>query len=477
MPSLLILVPLVGILVLNFLFKFVVRRAAFWFALALFATQVIITFLHAPFFYAGNADRFNPFFKVVFNIDGISFVALLCIEIVCLASLVVARYTLHDLSQRFNFTNLLLISSIGMNGLVLTSDIFSLYVFLEVAAVSSFIMIAFRRGKRSLEGAFKYIILSAVATVLMLAAIAILLLACSDTSFAAIRQGIGQSPESNIILFSVGMFISGLFIKAGLVPFHAWLPDAYSAAPDAVSVLLAGIVTKACGVYTLIRLVVSVFGFRPGLSQVILLLGAVSVLVGALAALGQNDFKRMLAYSSISQIGYIVLGLGSGTALGLAGAVFHFFNHAIFKSLLFVNAAAVAEEAHTTDMDKIGGLSSRMPVTGSTSVIGFLSAAGIPPLAGFWSKLVIIIALWKAGDIAYAVIAVLASILTLSYLLSMQRRVFFGRLKQGLEDTREVGPGFSFISVLLALIIIACGLLFPMVFNAIYAPIKQILIQ
>ncbi|MDD5423545.1 MAG: proton-conducting transporter membrane subunit, partial [Candidatus Omnitrophica bacterium] len=260
-------------------------------------------------------------------------------------------------------------------------------------------------------------------------------------------------------------------------PFHGWLPDAYMAAPAPVSILLGGIVTKAAGIYTLIRMAASVFIFDERIRTMLMLLGTISILAGAFAALGQKNFKRMLAYSSISQIGYIVLGFGTGTALGIAGAVFHLFNHAIFKSLLFVNAAAVEKQVGTNDMQKMGGLSSRMPVTGATSVIGMLSTSGIPPFAGFWSKLIIIIALWQSAYYSYAAIAIMASVVTLAYFLYMQRTVFFGELAVGLENIKEANFGFVLTSSILAAITIGVGLFFPIIFNIFFMPVKEILVK
>jgi len=269
--------------------------------------------------------------------------------------------------------------------------------------------------------------------------------------------------------------VVGLFIKGGLIPFHGWLPDAYSSAPAAVSVLLAGIVTKTTGIYTLIRIVISIIGFNASLQTLLLFVGTASMLVGALAALGQSDFKRMLAYSSISQVGYMVLGLGTGTVLGIAGSVFHLFNHAIFKSLLFVNAATVEQQAGTRNMNRLGGLAEKMPVTGCTSVIGFLSTAGIPPLAGFWSKLFIIVALWQTGHIVYAFLAILASLLTLAYFLSMQRRVFFGKLAAGFESLKEGNAWVLIPACVLALITIGLGIGIPWLFETFLLPIRSLL--
>jgi multicomponent Na+:H+ antiporter subunit D len=362
-----------------------------------------------------------------------------------------------------------------MNGVVLANDLFSLYVFLEVTAVASFILIAFLGDRDALEGTFKYIVLSAAATAMILAAIALLFIVTGSVSFRSLHTVLPTAGADPLVMAAVVLLAAGLFIKSGLVPFHGWLPDAYSAAPAATSVLLAGIVTKTTGVYTLIRLVTTVLAFNSTLNMLLLIVGMVSIVVGALAALGQSDFKRMLAYSSISQVGYIILGLGAGTALGIVGSVFHLFNHSIFKSLLFVNAAAVEQQSGTRNMDKLGGISNKMPVTGTTSVVAFLSTAGIPPLAGFWSKLIIVVAVWQAGHSYYAALAVLASLITLAYFLSMQRRVFFGKLTAGLELLKEASPWIIISACILTLITIGVGVCIPWIFGTFLLPIRSIL--
>ena len=477
MPSLFILIPIFGIIILNLPFGRLLKRCAFWYAFALFSLQIILAITHNPFFWSGELESISKFFNVSFTIDHLGFLMLLSIGIVCLSSLVVSRYVITDEDERFNFINLLIIASIGLCGIVMVKDIFSMYVFLEVTAVSSFILIAFDRGRHALEGAFKYIVMSSVASIMMLSSIALFILLSGDTSFASVGAALKGSAPGVISQLAIVIFLCGLFIKGGLVPFHGWLPDAYATAPAPAAVLLAGIITKACGVYTLIRLVTSVFGFSSEIKAVLLVVGTLSVLVGAFAALGQNNFNRMLGYSSISQIGYIILGLGTGTALGIAGAAFHIFNHAIFKSQLFVNAAAVRVATGTKDMNDMGGLSSKMPVTGATSIVAMLSTCGVPPMAGFWSKLIIIVALWRSGNQIYGVIAILASILTLAYMLSMQRRVFFGKLGPGLENVREANFGFSAVSIALSVITIAAGVCFPAIFNRFLMPLAEMFLH
>ncbi len=478
MFSLLILAPLFSVLVLNLPFKDIMKKAAFWLALSLFTIQICITIVPVFNFFQSRADVFGSFLKFNLMADGLSLVLLFCIAIILFTTLLIGAYTLHDADKRFLFTNLLLIVLSGLNGVVIVTDIFSLYVFLEIATVASFILIAFNKEKPALEGAFKYIILSAVASVLILSAIALFVLIAGSTSFAAISAALKASPHNFLIALAVSILMCGFFIKGGLMPFHGWLPDAYSSAPAAVSVLLAGIVTKTLGIYPLLRLYGLVFGFENSSRTVLLVVGVISVVFGALAALGQSDFKRMLAYSSISQVGYIVMGLGCGTWLGFIGAAFHLFNHAIFKSLLFVNSAAVESQTGTRDMNKLSGLGSKMPLTGATSIVACLSATGIPPLSGFWSKFIIVVALWISGYRVYAVIAVVASVITLAYLLSMQRRMFFAKpgpnSMENLENIKEAGFGLALPSIILTVITVGVGLIFPFVLKTAFLPLGNI---
>ena len=479
MLSLFILAPLLLLFVLSLPINFISKSAS-WLAGALFLIQVLLVLFHSLLPWSAQSDTLGLFFVFNLSVDNLTLVVLLAIGIVAFVSLIVAGSTITPERQKFNFVNLLLICVVGMNAIVLVRDIFSLYVFIEIASVASFILIALERNKSAIEGTFKYLILSAIATIFMLSAMAFFLLAAGDLSFAAVHSAF-YNPGANFILkVAVSLFLCGLFIKSGVVPFHGWVPDAYSAAPTCVSVLLAGIVTKVAGVYVLLRLFSSVFILNPAFQNVLLFVGAFSIVLAALAALTQDDFKRMLSYSSISQIGYIILALGCGTPLAFAGAVFHFFNHAIFKSLLFVNAAALEKQFGSTDMNKLAGLGSKMPVTSFTSLIGLLSTAGIPPLSGFWSKLIIIIALFSSGRFIYASIALLASVLTLAYFLSFQRRIFFCKAELAastqsvLENVGKVSFGLRFSEISLAIITAVTGLVIVFMHNNWILPLQGI---
>jgi multicomponent Na+:H+ antiporter subunit D len=449
-------------------------KVAFWWALLLFAGQALVATLlpFTPLFKSFGVPE--NFLQFSLHLDSLSILMLLCIGLVSAVSLGVGMHLVKEEKRQFNFINLLLFAFAGMNGVVLVNDIFSLYIFVEITAVASYILISFDKDLKALSAAFKYIVLSVVATVLMLASIAILLVICGDTKFSVINAVLADSKYGFLILSSIGVFMCGLFIKAGVIPFHAWLPDAYTHAPAYTSVFLAGIISKTLGIYTLIRVVAVVFIPNFSINAVLLFIGALSIILGALSALAQNDFKRMLSYSSISQVGYIVLGLGAGNPLGLAAAGFHLLNHAIFKSLLFVNSASLEEHLGTRDMLKMGGLGKFMPIASITSVLASLSCAGIPPLAGFWSKLLIIIALWLSGHYVYASIAILGSILTLAYFLWMQRLVFFGKTSEHFANIKETGFALAFTQILLAAATVGIGLFFPFILNKFILPLMHI---
>jgi multicomponent Na+:H+ antiporter subunit D len=372
-------------------------------------------------------------------------------------SLMAAHSTMPVKRERFNFYCLMFIALVGLGGIIFTADIFTLYLFIEVTALASFVMITQGRNARAYEGTFKYLLLSVIASVFMLTGVALTLLFAHGTTFIEIRSAALGGGVNFLPSAALAFFVAGLFIKGGVVPFHGWLPDAYSAAPKAVSVFLAGIVTKVSGIYVLIRLLTLVLPAFPRLNLIFLVFGTLSIFVGALAAIGQKEIRRMLAYSSISQVGYIVLALGAGTPAGIVAGVFHFFNHAVMKSQLFVSAAALEQATGTGDMDKMGGLISKMPVTGVTSIITSLSLAGIPPLSGFWSKFLIVLALWIAGQYVFAILAILASLITLGYFLVFQRKVFFMAPTGNMDKVKEAGFELLVPEILLCAITVIIG--------------------
>jgi len=393
-------------------------------------------------------------------LDGFSLLMLFAVSLVGLCVSLFSIDYMERYGAKANYYALLLVMIAGMNGLVLSTDLFNVYVFLEVAAVASYSLVAYGRGYDELEAAFKYLMLSVVASAAIVISIAVLFGMAGDLSFAGVARGLQDLNAGPVVGIAAALFIMGFGLKAALVPFHAWLPDAHPSAPAPISAVLSGLLIKVSGVYALTRIFLNVFGLTPTLSAVLMVLGTVSLVAAAFLALGQKDIKRMLAYSSISQVGYIVLGIGLGTPLGIAGGLFHLFNHALAKGLLFLTSGSIQQSTGTRNLDEMGGLARRMPFTATTNLIGSLSIAGVPPLNGFWSKLLIIIALIQAGHPVYALVAVLASVLTLWYYLLIQRKAFFGKLNERWAAVKEAPFWMTAATVLLAALCVAVGLFF-----------------
>jgi len=393
--------------------------------------------------------------------DGLTVLMLVIINLIVLLATIYSINYMDRYTDKTRYYTLFLLMLAGMNGVVLSGDMFNIFVFLEITGIASYALVAFTTEPEALEAGFKYQVMGTAASGLILLGIAFLYSLTGTLNMADMGNIISQRPISVTVFFAAALFLVGFGLKAGLMPFHAWLPDAHPSAPAPVSAVLSGVVIKSIGVYALCRIFFNVLGIGAvePILNLLIILGMVSMIGGALAALGQRDFKRLLAYSSISQIGHIIFAIGLGTPLGFLGALFHLFNHSVMKSLLFLDSGAVVYSTGERDMEKLGGLIQRMPVTSATSVVGAMSVAGVPPFNGFWSKLIIILAAVQAGHPVLALIVVLVSILTLAYYLRALRLVFFGKLSHAFGEIKETPALMCISMVILAGFCFGLGLL------------------
>jgi len=391
--------------------------------------------------------------------DGLAVFMLFTVNLIVFFALLYALDYMKIYTGTWKFYSLFMLMSAGMNGVILSGDIFNLYVFLELASLCAYALVAFGTAPEDLEASFKYAMMGVLASLLILLGIALLYSFTSTLNMADMSLVLSARPLGAPVVFVSVLFLAGFGLKAAIVPFHAWLPDAHSSAPTPVSAGLSGVFIKTLGIYALSRIFFNVLGVSTKLLFILMFLGALSMIVGALLAIIQNDIKRMLAYSSISQVGYILLALGIGTPLALLGGLFHLFNHAVFKSLLFLNAGAIEYSTGERNLNKLGGLNSKIPVSGSTSLIASMSISGVPPFAGFWSKLIIIIACIQARYFSFAIIAGVVSIVTLAYYVKFQTFAFFGKSHEGLSRIREISPAMKLSLIILALICTAAGLM------------------
>jgi multicomponent Na+:H+ antiporter subunit D len=359
------------------------------------------------------------------RVDGLSTLMLLVINGL---ALIVGLYSvayLQGFTARHQFYSLLLFLVAGTNGVVLTGDLFNLYVFLEIAAIASYALVAFGGEHEDLEASFKYAVLGSLSSSVILIGISLVYGMTGTLNMTHLASRLSETGSTVPLRFALALFLCGFGVKAALVPFHAWLPDAYPAAPAPISAMLSGIVSKALGVYVLARLLFNVFGITDDLLLLMRWMGGITMVVGGLLALGQWDIKRLFAYSSISQVGLILLALGFGTMWGIVGALYHLVNHAVFKPLLFLNSGQMEMAAGTRDLRQMHGLGRRIPVTAATSMVGSLSLAGIPPFNGFWSKLIIVVAGIQAGHTGWAIVTVVISMVALAYQLKVQKEAFY----------------------------------------------------
>lgn len=442
--------------------------------LSLFALHTVS--VNAPVIYHVGGWRAPVGISMV--VDGLAVFMLVTVNTVAFAIAVYARDYMARYTAKEMFYTLLLLLVAGMNGVIVAGDLFNLFVFLEVAAFASYALVAFGTERHELEAGFKYAVMGTVGSLFILWGIALLYAMTSTLNMADMSRTLATQRGQNLILMVSAFFLTGFGLKAALVPFHAWLPDAHPSAPAPISAMLSGVLIKSLGIYALTRVFFHIIGLTPLVSSILMFLGALSMVVGALLAIGQQDLKRLFAYSSISQVGYVVFGIGLATPLGILGGLFHLFNHSVFKALLFLNSGAVEYATGTRDLHLMGGLGRRMPVTSTTSFVASLSIAGIPPFSGFWSKLLIIMAAVQAGQVGYAFIAVIVSALTLAMVMRVMKEAFGGELNPRWLEVKEV-PGYMQISmVALAILCVVSGVLvLPGLKGVFLSPATTVLVE
>jgi NADH-quinone oxidoreductase subunit M len=367
------------------------------------------------------------------------------------------KYMSDEENQPFYFMNLLLFMT-GMMGVVFSINLIEFYLFWELMLIPSYLLIAqWGTSRRRLSIGFKYFIFTHAGALLMLLGI------LSIFSYTMTFNLVELPSKANLIPPSVApviftLILLGLFVKMAVFPLHTWLPDAHSEAPTPISAMLSGVMIK-CGAYGIGRILLTIFVSRMiQASDYLLTLSIITIVYGGLMALAQTDIKRLLAYSSISQMGYIIFGFASVSQLGIMGSLMHIVNHAICKALLFMCAGSIIRQTETRNIDKMSGLMAKMPVTSLTSLIGIFSLSGAPPLNAFWSEWMIFAGALASGKIGFVFVAVASTMVTAAYLLWFAWRVFFGGVPKRLEKVRDPPVTMLIPTIILASASIALGI-------------------
>jgi len=353
----------------------------------------------------------------------------------------------------------------GLLGMCLTGDAFNMFVFLEVASLAGYALVGCGGG-RSQMAAFRYLMLGATGASLYLLGVGYLYVATGTLNLANLADLVHGQPLGPVALAFV---VAGLAIKMGLFPLHAWMPDAYTESPPVVASFIVPIFTKVMA-FAMIRFLFTVFGVDAyegtlAAGQLLAWMGAIAAIVGAAVAATQTDLRRLLAWSSVGQIGYIAIGVGIGSGLAVAAALLHVMNHALMKGALFYIAGA----AGAKDVSDLRGLMRRMPVTAVCLVIATMSLVGIPPLGGFFSKWYLIQASVEASQPLLAAAVVGGSLLAVIYVFRIIEAAFLKPVTEteaavALGDgrtlpTRESGPSLLAPLVVAAALIVLTGIL------------------
>ncbi len=435
-PVLVVLIPLVTSLVLPVL-GWWYRPAVFPVALAGLAVTCGTAIIAAYTVVVGGPLHYYlggwaPPWGIEFRIDSLSVLMLVLLTVI---TLLIGIYSKHSVlkeipSKEVPFYTVYLLLVTGLAGLVSTADMFNLYVFLEITSLTSYALVSLGGGA-AVVSAFRYVILGTVGAAFYLLAVGYLYSMTGTLNMADLARILPGLYSSTTVLVGFAFFVIGVSIKMALFPMHSWLPGAYSDAPSAVSALIAATTTKVAA-YVLIR--VMFFVFEPRFSidvipvtTVLAWMGSIAMILGSVMAIGQHDFKRMLAYSSVAQIGYIVLGVGLANEMGFTGGVLHIVNHAFMKGGLFLVAGAIVYRTGVREIRGFRNLSGKMPVTAATFTLCAFAMVGIPPTGGFFSKLYLILGAINAGQWVFVAVIVLSSVLALAYLFNVLRFMYFPR--------------------------------------------------
>lgn len=372
-----------------------------------------------------------PPWGIELRIDQLNAYVLLIVTSIAVLALLFGKASVEqeiasDKAAGFYAAFLLLMA--GLVGMTITGDAFNVFVFLEISSLASYALISMGKDRRALTAAFQYLVMGTLGASFILIGIGFLYMMTGTLNMADLAERIPAVADTRTVRAGFAFLMVGIGLKLAMFPLHLWLPNAYAYAPSVVSVFIAATATKVA-VYILLRFVLSIFGlsFSLGdmpLNLILLALGMVGVISASLVAVFQENVKRMLAYSSVAQIGYMLLGIGLATTEGIGAAILHLFNHALMKAALFMALGAVMYRIGTVNLSDFAGLGRRMPWTTAAIALGGLSLIGVPPTVGFISKWYLVTAILDLGYWPIAVLVLFGSLLALIYIWRLVEKAY-----------------------------------------------------
>lgn len=383
-------------------------------------------------YYLGNWE--SPW-GIALSVDYLAIFMLFVINLISFLILVYADQDLkHEIDPGLDpwYYTLFILLVGAMSALALSNDLFNIFVFTEITTITACGIIAIKSTKMCVEASLKYLLLSTLGSGLILLGIALIYMVTGhfNLDYIAIELPTAMAIYPLNILVSLALFLVGFGLKSALFPLHVWLPDAHSSAPTPSSAILSGVVVKIYAI-VLLRLIFTVYGldiftYIP-IAEILLVMSTLAIFAGSLFAIAQDDIKRMLAFSSVAQIGYIFLGIALINQNGVSGGILHIANHAMMKSLLFLTAGAIIYKTGIRKIKDLEGIGFKMPITMILFSIGALSMVGIPGFNGFISKYYLVLGALDAHKPFYALVIILSSLLNAVYYLPIVIKAFFGQ--------------------------------------------------
>ncbi|MBE0700200.1 MAG: monovalent cation/H+ antiporter subunit D family protein [Acholeplasmataceae bacterium] len=416
-----------------------------------------------------------------------SFSAFFTLFVICLATLVY-WYSCGDATEGIEekeygrYYILLFILLFSMFGILYTNDLFNTYVFIEILSITTCSIISIKRKKETYTAAFRYVMLNEIGSLSYLFGVALLYMITGYTNMDLVAgrlQEIWHLYPTNIII-AIGFMIIGLGIKAAIFPFHIWLPDAHSSAPSTSSAILSAIVVKVY-LLILVKVLFKVFGIEIigalNVDVILMVIAGVGMIMGSIFAIAQKDIKRMLGYSSVAQIGYIVLGIGLMSALGLQAAFFHIISHGMMKAVLFLAVGIIIYHKKIRKINEMNGLGFQMPITMGIFSIAAFGMIGIPLTSGFISKLYLGLAVLEKQQIVFIVVIVLSGLLNILYYMPIIISAFLkdNKDKQRITTVEKIPKTMLLPVVILGILILILGVYPNLILGLIEAAVQSIL--
>lgn len=368
---------------------------------------------------------------IEYKVDILSAFVLLFVSGVSSITLIFARNSVYfeiDEDRIYLFYTMFLLAFAGLLGITITGDAFNLFVFLEISSLSSYVLISLGSSRNALTAAFRYLILGTVGATFYVIGVGLLYQMTGTLNISDLADRMPELSDTKTILIALGFITVGIGLKLGLFPLHVWLPNAYAYAPSVVTAFLAATATKVA-VYVLLRVYFTIFGYQIFdkliIDELLLALGLIAVISMSIVAIFQTNIKKLLAYSSIAQVGYMVIGISAVTVTGLTSTILHLFNHALIKGGLFLALAAIFLRIKSVKIDDMAGLGKSMPFTMAAFLMSGLSLIGVPLTVGFISKWYLILATLEKGWWPVAVIVLIGSLLSIVYVWKVIEIAYF----------------------------------------------------